>query len=149
VPKIPRAQQPNVPPPRGPFDASTMPSGRPQRAPARRDQPPAEVARPHRRQDRGDGDDDGDAQRVLPVFVRFRDLVESGLVGNWTTLRRLIDDEGFPPGVLLSPNKRLWLLTEIEQWLAERPSGRKPIPPAARHPRVLRKRERDAASAAR
>ena len=39
-------------------------------------------------------------QSGLPVFYRFKDLVAAGLVNNRTTLLRLIDKQGFPPGTL-------------------------------------------------
>ena len=77
--------------------------------------------------DRASGDDANVVSR-LPVFVRFRDLRRSGIADNWQSLGRLIEDEGFPPGVLLSPNIRAWRLDEVEQWLATRPVERKPVP---------------------
>jgi predicted DNA-binding transcriptional regulator AlpA len=75
----------------------------------------------------GDRDSD-DAARRLPIFVRFRDLKAAGIARNWPTLLRLIDDENFPAGILLSPNIRAWRLDEIERWLASRPTERKPVP---------------------
>ncbi|MFZ1885331.1 MAG: hypothetical protein WAU53_17460, partial [Rhodoplanes sp.] len=39
--------------------------------------------------------------RRLPVYVRFRDLVEANIVHNWPQLLRLIAIEGFPRGILL------------------------------------------------
>src|SRR5262249_643561 len=106
----------------------------------------ASTAAPHQRfGDRGSGDDgddgDGDdddtaAPRGLPVSVRYADLVAAGIVANWTTLLRLIDDEGFPPGIMIGPNTRAWRVDAVERWLAERPSARKSISPDARHPRV-------------
>ena len=42
------------------------------------------------------------------VFLRFADLKARGIVGNWMTLRRWIEREGFPPGVKLGPNTRAW-----------------------------------------
>jgi hypothetical protein len=85
---------------------------------------------------------DADAVPRLPVYVRFADLVAAGIVQNWTTLLRLIDDEGFPPGVMIGPNTRAWRLAELEAWLTSRPSARKVIPPDAVHPRVRDKRRR-------
>jgi predicted DNA-binding transcriptional regulator AlpA len=66
--------------------------------------------------------------RKLPVFVRFRDLAEAGIAKNWQTLSRLIDEDGFPQGRLLSPNIRAWVLDEVEAWLESRPTERKPVP---------------------
>ncbi|MGO9773938.1 MAG: helix-turn-helix transcriptional regulator [Roseiarcus sp.] len=40
--------------------------------------------------------------------------------------KRLIDDQGFPPGVLLTPNARAWTEAEVNDWLASRPVARKP-----------------------
>ena len=54
------------------------------------------------------------------VFLRFADLKERGIVGNWMTLRRWIEREGFPPGVKLGPNTRAWAEGEIERWLESR-----------------------------
>ena len=59
--------------------------------------------------------------RRLPVYVRFRDLVGANIVRNWPQLLRLIAIEGFPRGILLSPNARAWPVTEVEAWLASRP----------------------------
>jgi hypothetical protein len=84
---------------------------------------------PQRHGDRGSGDDDDSAaRRALPTYVRYGDLVAAGIVGNWTTLSRLINVEGFPVGVMLSPNVRAWRLDEVEAWLATRPSDRKSVP---------------------
>jgi predicted DNA-binding transcriptional regulator AlpA len=74
------------------------------------------------------GDDDDGARRVLPVYVRFRDINAAGIAKNWPTLTRLIEEEGFPPGVMLSPNIRAWKLDNITAWLATRPVERKPVP---------------------
>lgn len=81
-----------------------------------------------------------DDARGLPTFVRYSDLVAAGIVSNWTTLLRLIDDEGFPIGTMIGPNSRAWRLDEVEAWLASRPSARKVVPPDAAHPRVRNKR---------
>lgn len=65
-------------------------------------------------------DDDGGAPR-LPVFVRFNDLVTANIVRNWTTLLRLIREEGFPTGIMIGAHTRAWPLREVEAWLARRP----------------------------
>jgi hypothetical protein len=72
--------------------------------------------------------DNGDAPR-LPHFVRYRDLHAAGIVASWQQLFNLIDDYGFPSGVLISPNTRVWNIADVEQWLAGRPSERKAIAP--------------------
>jgi len=130
-PAIPPAQQHNAPPPRGPADhPSQPPTGRASRQAAaqRRDRRLGES--PHQRQgDRGSEDDgDDDAGRRLPTFVRFRDIKASGIAASWTQLSRLIDDEGFPPGIMLSPNIRAWRLDDVQLWLANRPTERKGVP---------------------
>src|SRR6185436_7173218 len=61
-------------------------------------------------------------QTGFPVFCRYDDLVAAGIVASWTTLLRLIDDEKFPTGVMIGPNTRAWPLSEVETWLASRPS---------------------------
>jgi len=72
----------------------------------------------------------GKEQLVLPSkFFRFRDLKEIGLVTNWVTLRRWIEKEGFPPGVLLGPNTRGWPEEQIEAWISGRPEHREDPPP--------------------
>jgi hypothetical protein len=77
-----------------------------------------------RHQDRGSSDD---ADPVLPVFIRFTDLVDAGIVTSWMQLSRLIDTQGFPTGVLLSTNTRAWRRDEIDLWLASRPTARKAV----------------------
>jgi hypothetical protein len=76
--------------------------------------------------------DQHDAARdALPTFVRYRDLVASGIVANWTTLLRLIDVEGFPAGTMIGANTRAWRVDEIERWLASRPTAKKVMPEGA------------------
>jgi predicted DNA-binding transcriptional regulator AlpA len=41
------------------------------------------------------------------------------------TLKRLIDDRGFPPGILITPNARAWDEGEVDAWIASRPTTRK------------------------
>jgi predicted DNA-binding transcriptional regulator AlpA len=64
----------------------------------------------------------------LPVYLRYPDLVAAGLVNSWMAVNRLVDAEGFPPGVRLSANVRAWRRDEVEAWLAARPSSKKPVP---------------------
>jgi hypothetical protein len=87
----------------------------------------------HRRHgDRASGDDE---PGKLTVYVRFKDLVDAGLVGSWTQLQRLIRHENFPIGILLSANARAWKLSSVEAWAASRPSARKPVPRSPGRPR--------------
>jgi predicted DNA-binding transcriptional regulator AlpA len=61
-------------------------------------------------------------------YLRFPDLKARGIVQSRMTLKRLIDDQGFPPGVLLTPNSRAWTEAEVNDWLTSRPVARKPDP---------------------
>lgn len=61
-------------------------------------------------------------------FIRYPDLAARGIVRSRMTLKRLIDNEGFPPGVLLTPNCRAWDEADVDAWLASRPVARKPAP---------------------
>jgi predicted DNA-binding transcriptional regulator AlpA len=57
----------------------------------------------------------------LPVYLRVPDLVDMGVVRNWSDVCRLIADQGFPSGILLSPKVRAWTVEEVKSWLATRP----------------------------
>jgi hypothetical protein len=78
----------------------------------------------------------------LPVFARFPNLKDAGITQNWEHLTRLIDKEGFPPGILLSRNIRAWDVEEVRRWLAERPVERKIIAP----PKNRKSRKHDEAA---
>jgi predicted DNA-binding transcriptional regulator AlpA len=41
------------------------------------------------------------------------------VVGNWQTLKRWIEKEGFPAGIKVG-NTCLWLESEIDAWLSSR-----------------------------
>jgi predicted DNA-binding transcriptional regulator AlpA len=64
----------------------------------------------------------------MAVYLRFSDLKARGIVRNWPTLGRLIKNLGFPPGVLLGANTRVWDEAKVEAWLASRPTGPKSVP---------------------
>ena len=53
-------------------------------------------------------------------FLRFADLKDRDVVRNWTTLLRLIKQEGFPPGIRLGAQTRGWPEAEVEAWLESR-----------------------------
>ena len=55
-------------------------------------------------------------------LLRYADLKRMKLVSNHPTLQRWIENEGFPPGVMLGPNTRAGRRSWIEQWLASRPT---------------------------
>jgi predicted DNA-binding transcriptional regulator AlpA len=56
-------------------------------------------------------------------YLRFTDLKARGLVGNWQTLRRWVKREQFPPGRKIAAQTRVWTETEINDWIASRPTG--------------------------
>jgi predicted DNA-binding transcriptional regulator AlpA len=59
-------------------------------------------------------------------LIRYCDLAAKGVVNSRMTLKRLIDFQGFPPGVLITPNARAWDEAEVNAWIASRPTARKP-----------------------
>jgi predicted DNA-binding transcriptional regulator AlpA len=59
-------------------------------------------------------------------LVRYPDLVAKGIVNSRMTLKRLIDSQDFPPGVLITPNARAWDESSVDAWIASRPAARKP-----------------------
>jgi predicted DNA-binding transcriptional regulator AlpA len=63
---------------------------------------------------------------AIAKYLRYPDLVEAGVVANRVTLHRMIKSQGFPPGRLLGLNTRAWTETEVEEWLAARPTVRPP-----------------------
>jgi predicted DNA-binding transcriptional regulator AlpA len=59
-------------------------------------------------------------------LIDYNDLVAKGVVASRMTLKRLIDDHGFPPGILVTPNARRWNEDLVDEWVANRPAARKP-----------------------
>jgi predicted DNA-binding transcriptional regulator AlpA len=53
-------------------------------------------------------------------FLRFKDLKSRGVVMNWTTLARLVREQGFPAGTRLGAQTRAWSEAEVEAWLESR-----------------------------
>jgi predicted DNA-binding transcriptional regulator AlpA len=85
-------------------------------------------------------------------WLRFTDLEARGLVRSWPALKKKIERQGFPPGVMLGPNTRAWDEAEIEAWEASRPTAG-PAPRGAAkagrgRPRKARAKGEDAAAAA-
>ena len=60
-------------------------------------------------------------------LLRFPDLIARGLFNSRMTLKRAIDTQGFPPGVLITPNARVWSEDEVNAWVASRPAARKAV----------------------
>ena len=53
-------------------------------------------------------------------FLRFADLKQRNIVRNWTTLTRLMREQGFPAGTRLGAQTRAWEEAEVEAWLESR-----------------------------
>ncbi len=68
---------------------------------------------------------------AMSQMLRFPDLVARGLFVSRMTLKRAIDSQGFPPGVLITPNARAWSEAEVNAWIAARPVSRKSARKAA------------------
>ena len=69
-------------------------------------------------------------------WLRFPDLRARNVVKSWTQLKRLIEEYGFPPGRMLSPNVRAWTEEEIDAYCAS-------CPVEGPEPRGAAKRNRD------
>jgi hypothetical protein len=67
------------------------------------------------------------------ILLRFADLKSRNIVHSWPQLKRLRELEGFPPGRMLSPNCRVWLESEVVDWIMSRPvESPQPLRGAAR-----------------
>lgn len=53
-------------------------------------------------------------------LLRFADLKAANIVTNWPQLKRLVDLYGFPAGFLISPGRRMWEASDVEEWLQHR-----------------------------
>jgi hypothetical protein len=53
-------------------------------------------------------------------YLRFADLKARGVVRNWTTLARLVREQGFPAGTRVGAQTRAWEKAEVEAWLESR-----------------------------
>jgi len=61
--------------------------------------------------------------------LRYYDLKKRGIVKNRVTLSNWQKKYGFPKGQMTGPNTRTWdEETEINPWLASRPTAPKPVP---------------------
>jgi hypothetical protein len=67
-----------------------------------------------------------DFPRDDDVLLRFSDLKKRNIVRNYPTLKRWIEEEGFPPGFLLGPNSRAWWQSVVYEWIASRPAEPSP-----------------------
>ena len=59
-------------------------------------------------------------------LIKYADLVAKGVINSRMTLKRLIDNHEFPPGIRVTPNSRAWVEEDVDAWIAGRPSARKP-----------------------
>ena len=61
--------------------------------------------------------------------LRYSDLKTRGIVKNRVTLSNWQKKHGFPKGQMTGPNTRTWdEETEVNPWLASRPTAPKPVP---------------------
>ena len=56
----------------------------------------------------------------MTVLLRFSDLRDRGIVNNRATLGRWIEQIGFPAGIKLGANTRVWTEKEIDEWIDSR-----------------------------
>jgi predicted DNA-binding transcriptional regulator AlpA len=54
------------------------------------------------------------------LLVRFKELQELGVVGDWASLYDLIKRHGFPAGFKISHKVRVWDQDEVLAWLETR-----------------------------
>jgi Prophage CP4-57 regulatory protein (AlpA) len=83
----------------------------------------------------------------MTKLLRFRDLQERRIIPNWPTLRVRINRDGFPPGRMVGPNSRAWTESEVDEWIASRPTVG-PAPRGAAKTRRGRARKADRAAEA-
>jgi predicted DNA-binding transcriptional regulator AlpA len=59
--------------------------------------------------------------------LRYSDLLKAGLFKNRPSLKKAIEEYGFPPGKLTGPNTRTWGEGEVEAYITTRPVEPKAI----------------------
>jgi len=55
-------------------------------------------------------------------LLRFKDLQARGIVNSWPMLKRRVERDGFPVGILVGPNQRAWIEEDVEKWVKSRPT---------------------------
>ena len=60
----------------------------------------------------------------MKKFLRFAELVEGGVVTSRATLQRWIAQRGFPPGIKVGANTRLWPEEEVMDWIESQRDGK-------------------------
>jgi hypothetical protein len=53
--------------------------------------------------------------------LRFSDLKKRNIIKTWPTLKRRVEQDGFPPGEMTGPNERSWDEERVDEWLKSRP----------------------------
>jgi hypothetical protein len=65
-----------------------------------------------------------EGERLVP----YRGLSAYGIRYCRLHLNRMVDKEQFPAPIWLGPNRKVWRLSDIERFLATRPTVRPPFP---------------------
>jgi hypothetical protein len=68
---------------------------------------------------------------VQEVFISFAELRSHGIPYCRLHVNRLMSRNAFPQAIWLSPNRKVWRLSDIERWKASRPATRPQIEGAA------------------
>jgi predicted DNA-binding transcriptional regulator AlpA len=58
-------------------------------------------------------------------YISYPGLVDKGAVNSRMTLWRMIRDHGFPEGIMITPNRRVWDEAAVDAWIASRPTSKK------------------------
>jgi predicted DNA-binding transcriptional regulator AlpA len=70
---------------------------------------------------------------MLPSeLLRMPDLARVG-IRNWPTLKRRVQNDGFPPGRYVG-HSRVWTVEEVSAWWESRPTDPPNVRPAAASP---------------
>ena len=56
-------------------------------------------------------------------LYRYADLVKLNIVNSRAQLAKMIARDGFPSGFILSPQIRAYRASDVERWLASRPTA--------------------------
>lgn len=59
-----------------------------------------------------------------PSFLRYADLTDLGIPWTRKHLRTLMKANKFPEAIRMGANTIMWHASEIDDWLASRPTGR-------------------------
>jgi predicted DNA-binding transcriptional regulator AlpA len=59
----------------------------------------------------------------MKKLAGFNDLKARNIVKNRPTLKKMIERDGFPPGIKLGPRLRKWDEQEVDTWLESRPKA--------------------------